>query len=79
MMEKILRGSPFEQLFTVHGLYTLPFAPLIGIKKPALALEIGLKQKDNWKLLLNQLLQVSLPCWNNEYYDKKNVCTPYSL
>ena len=61
MMEKILRGSPFEQLFTVHGLYTLPFAPLIGVKKPALALEIGLKQKDNWKLLIEPIIASITP------------------
>jgi N-acetylmuramoyl-L-alanine amidase len=33
---------------TVEGVYAIPFKPLIGIKAPALAFEIGLKSKDDW-------------------------------
>ena len=35
-------------LIDVQGVFKLPFKPLIGIKAPALAIEIGLQSKDTW-------------------------------
>jgi len=61
IMERILRDAQYEHLFMVHGLYTLPFAPLIGIKNPALAIEIGLKQKESWKLFIEPIIASITP------------------
>jgi hypothetical protein len=60
-MERILRDTQYAHLFMLHGLYTLPFAPLIGIKKPALAIEIGLKHKENWKLFIEPIIASITP------------------
>jgi N-acetylmuramoyl-L-alanine amidase len=35
----------------------IPFKPLIGIKAPAIGLELGLKNKANWHEYLNDLVQ----------------------
>lgn len=61
IMERILRDPQYAHLFMLHGLYTLPFAPLIGIKKPALAIEIGLKHKENWKLFIEPIIASITP------------------
>ena len=44
-----------------HGVYALPFAPLIGIKKPAIAFEIGLKQKESWKQFIDPIVESLTP------------------
>ena len=61
MMMHVLRSSQYAPLFVCHGIYALPFAPLIGIKKPALALEIGLKQKDSWKQFVEPIIASLTP------------------
>ncbi len=43
--------------FTVHGVYALPFKPLIGVIAPAFGIEIGLKTTDNWKAYIAPLAQ----------------------
>jgi len=40
----------YEKLFEVKGIFKIPFKPLVGIKAPAFAIEVGLKNKDDWKL-----------------------------
>ena len=37
--------------------YSLPFKPLVGIKVPALAFEIGLKNKDDWRHFIDPLCE----------------------
>lgn len=34
--------------WAVKGVYSIPFKPLIGIKAPAIGIEIGLKNKSEW-------------------------------
>jgi N-acetylmuramoyl-L-alanine amidase len=60
-MERVLRDAQYGHLFVFRGLYTIPFAPLIGIKKPAIAFEIGLKQKENWKLFIEPIVASLTP------------------
>lgn len=51
-----------NNLWTVHGVYAFPFKPLIGIKAPALAIEIGLKNRSEWhnycETLVNGIAQL---------------------
>ncbi len=35
--------------WVVQGIYALPFKPLIGIKAPAIGIEIGLKNRSEWR------------------------------
>lgn len=43
--------------FSVHGIYRLPFKPLIGIIAPAIGIEAGLKAAQNWKLYIAPIAQ----------------------
>ena len=45
---QILTNDEHKKLFDFRGTHGLPFKPLIGIKAPALALEIGLQKKNDW-------------------------------
>lgn len=44
-----LINSPFGRQFVYHQPQHIPFKPLVGIKAPAFACEIGLKNKESWK------------------------------
>ena len=43
--KNILKQEQYRNAFEIKGPYGLPFRPLIGIKAPAIAIEIGLKTK----------------------------------
>jgi N-acetylmuramoyl-L-alanine amidase len=38
-----------NSLWNVNGVYSFPFKPLIGIKAPAIGIEIGLKNRSEWR------------------------------
>jgi N-acetylmuramoyl-L-alanine amidase len=38
-----------SSLWNVYGVHALPFKPLIGIKAPAIGIEIGLKNRSEWR------------------------------
>lgn len=61
IMEEVLCTKEYEQLFIFSGLHGLPFTPLVGIKKPALALEVGLKHKHNWKQFIEPIIASITP------------------
>ncbi|MFC1845680.1 N-acetylmuramoyl-L-alanine amidase [Candidatus Dependentiae bacterium] len=46
---QVLTNDGHKKLFNVNGVLGLPFKPLIGVKAPAVAIEIGLKEKTDWK------------------------------
>jgi hypothetical protein len=54
-LKNSLHHDHYKRLFDVKGLYGIPFRPLIGIKAPALALEIGLKNKQQSQLYVEPL------------------------
>lgn len=47
-----LSDKKINSLFKVQGIFGIPFKPLSGIKAPALALEIGLKNSNDWKNII---------------------------
>jgi N-acetylmuramoyl-L-alanine amidase len=47
-IQEHFKQPQYRTTFLVHGIIGLPFKPLAGIKAPALALEIGLSNKDDW-------------------------------
>jgi N-acetylmuramoyl-L-alanine amidase len=53
----VLKNDVYKNLFEVKGPYGLPLRPLIGIKSPAIALEIGLKNKSDWQLYIEPIMQ----------------------
>jgi len=40
------------------GSFGLPFQPFIGIQAPAVAIEIGLLQKENWHTIIDPLVKI---------------------
>lgn len=48
LIKNTLEKSIFSKYFQYKGIFSLPFKPLAGIKVPAIAFEIGLKNKDSW-------------------------------
>lgn len=61
LIAQTLRDGQYASMMIFHGVYALPFAPLIGIKKPAIAFEIGLKQKDSWKQFIEPIIASLTP------------------
>lgn len=52
---KSLQNSSINSVFIAQGLFGIPYKPLIGIKAPSIAIEAGLRQKDDWKYLIAPL------------------------
>lgn len=48
LMQNILASNAHTNSYTTKGIFKMPFKPLIGIKTPAIGLELGLKNKDDW-------------------------------
>jgi N-acetylmuramoyl-L-alanine amidase len=43
-------SGPYNTQFDIKGVFKVPFKPLLGLKAPAIAIEAGLKNKDDWQL-----------------------------
>jgi len=54
---QVLQNKKISKYFEARGFFGIPFKPLIGIKAPALAVEIGLKHKNDWKNIIDPLVQ----------------------
>ena len=55
-LSKIFCKKKNRTFFDYKGFFGLPFKPLAGIKSPAIAIEIGLIKKDDWKKFLNPIV-----------------------
>lgn len=69
LIARTLRDGQYAPSFIFHGVYALPFAPLIGIKKPAIAFEIGLKQKDSWKQFIEPIIASLTPIFETHIHE----------
>lgn len=52
-LKQALEAVDDHHQYEVKGAYHVPFKPLLGIQAPALALEIGLKDSDDWQLYVD--------------------------
>lgn len=52
-----LSGQPFAELFTVAGPFNVPFKPLIGIKVPAIGIEMSFKDDNGYQEMVNPIVQ----------------------
>lgn len=50
-----LKKTPANYAFKISNVHAIPFKPLLGIQAPAIALEIGIKQTNDWKKLIAPL------------------------
>lgn len=49
LLRNALASDAYANIYITKGIYKIPFKPLIGITAPAIALEIGLKNNDDWR------------------------------
>ncbi len=47
----------YTKQFDLVGIHTIPFKPLIGLKVPAIGVEIGIKDKNGWQKLVVALAE----------------------
>lgn len=64
--EKLKSSLIATKVADVRGVYGLPFKPLVGIKVPAMAIEIGLRNKDEWARYVPSIAQSLLQLVTNE-------------
>ena len=48
----------YRKYFLPIGAFGLPFQPFIGIQAPAISIEVGLVQKENWLMLIDPLVKI---------------------
>lgn len=53
---KILQNNITNPFFSPQGLFAIPYKPLLGIKAPAIAIEAGINQKDDFKHIVKPLV-----------------------
>ncbi len=46
-----------EKMFPTHGVYALPFHPLIGIQAPAVGIEMNIITQNDWQIYLDPLVK----------------------
>ncbi len=52
----VLQDKQCSKYFQPYGLFGIPFLPLIGIKSPAIAIEVGLKNKQDWQRIIDPMI-----------------------
>jgi N-acetylmuramoyl-L-alanine amidase len=55
--EALKKSLSISRKWDCKGPFGIPFKPLIGVKAPSLALEIGIKNKDDWQVFIHPLAQ----------------------
>lgn len=55
-MADVLENSTYRRMVQCKGPFGLPCAPLIGITAPAIALDCGIKNKNDWQSLIEPLM-----------------------
>jgi len=58
-----------KKRFMFCGLFNLPFKPLIGIKAPAIGIEVGLYNKDYWRNYIDIFVAI-IGAISDEFYSK---------
>ncbi|MBM17788.1 MAG: hypothetical protein CL947_01810 [Epsilonproteobacteria bacterium] len=53
---QILKNKEINPHFAPRGLFAVPFKPLLGVKAPAIAIEAGLEQTNDFKYLIKPIV-----------------------
>ncbi|MFC1841773.1 N-acetylmuramoyl-L-alanine amidase [Candidatus Dependentiae bacterium] len=56
--KEVFLSETHKKMFDFQGMISLPFKPLIGVKAPAIGVEIGLKKKDDWHDYVDVFVEV---------------------
>jgi len=49
IIKDVFFEDKYAKLFSLEDVFALPFKPLVGIVAPAVAIQIGLRKKNDWK------------------------------
>lgn len=55
-IKDILTKRHYKKSFDFYGIFGIPIKPLVGIVSPALSVEIGICDQDQWKNLINPIV-----------------------
>lgn len=61
IMLNTLSSDEHKRLFDCRGIYAIPFRPLIGIRAPALAIEVSLGEKTDWVRYVQAIVESLKP------------------
>jgi len=50
-------NKQISKYFKARGFFGVPFQPLLGIKAPAIAIEVGLAQKNDWQNIIQPIIK----------------------
>jgi N-acetylmuramoyl-L-alanine amidase len=56
MILEVLQDKKCSKFFKARGFFGIPFTPLVGIKSPAIAIEVGLKNKQDWQKIIDPIV-----------------------
>lgn len=56
--------NKYEKRFTTLGIFSLPCKPLIGIKVPAIMIEVGIKNSNDWLSFVQPIVNSIAPLIN---------------
>ena len=56
-LTNIFSSSENQRLFDFGGFYGIPLKPLCGVVAPAILIEVGVNQDDDWHILLDAIVQ----------------------
>lgn len=74
LLKKLEKTNHYQCL----GFFHIPFKPLLGIIAPALALEIGIHKKEDWKKLLSPLVKALAEVISTIRSESTHEATPVS-
>ena len=63
IINNYLLEDKYKLKFDYHNLLGIPFKPLVGVKSPAIAIEIGLKN-NNWQNYIEPISESIIKCLN---------------
>lgn len=56
-MLRVLQDSQISKYFEPRGFFGIPLQPLVGIQAPAILVEVGLKNKQDWRNIIDPLVK----------------------
>ncbi len=57
IMLETFEDKQISKHFKTRGFFGIPFQPLLGIQAPAIAIEVGLAEKNDWKNLIQPIIK----------------------
>lgn len=62
----ILKDNQINSVFVPYGLFAIPFKPFVGIQAPAIYIEAGLHNTNDWKHIIHPIIEFIRTIVDNE-------------